>query len=135
MRPLGAVVLGISTYRYGASIGYAPPLRYAVGDADAIRGYLEACWPEKTGAVVRRIAESEADLAALRAAFAEVAAKDSYDLFFVFLSGHGLVASPKPGFVVQPDAAGALGLATAEELDRLLSLERSPINLYHIRRP
>ncbi len=125
MRPLGAVVLGISTYRYGASIGYAPPLRYAVGDADAIRGYLEACWPEKTGAVVRRIAESEADLAALRAAFAEVAAKDSYDLFFVFLSGHGLVASPKPGFVVQPDAAGALGLATAEELDRLLSLVKA----------
>ena len=121
MRPLGAVVLGISEYRYAAEFDYAPPLRYAVADAEAVVSYLRACWPDKTGAVVRRIAESEADLAGLRTAFAEVATADSYDLFFVFLSGHGLVASPQAGFVVQPDPTGASSLATAEELDRLLS--------------
>jgi hypothetical protein len=121
MRPLGAVVLGISEYRYAAEVDYAPPLRYAVADAEAVVSYLRACWPDKTGAVVRQIAESGADLAALRRAFAEVATADSYDLFFVFLSGHGLVASPQAGFVVQPDPTGVSGLATAEELDRLLS--------------
>jgi hypothetical protein len=121
MRSLGAVVLGISTYRYGAEVDYAPSLKYAVGDADAIVEYLRTCWPDENDAVVRSIAETEADLSALNKAFAELAAADPFDLFLVYLSGHGLASTPKPGFVLQPDGAGGLALATAEELDRLLS--------------
>src|SRR5262249_26301325 len=121
MRSLGAVVLGISIYRYPLGSSYAPPLKYAVHDADAVVGYLRTCWPDAKDAVVRRVWEEGSDLNALRTAFAEVAKADSYDLFLVYLAGHGLVSAPKPGFVVQPDPAGGAGLATAKELDQLLS--------------
>jgi hypothetical protein len=121
MRSLGAVVLGISAYRYPPEAGHAPPLKYAVDDADAVVRYLETCWPGEKGAFIRHIDQGRADLAALGTAFAEVAEAGPYDLFLVYLAGHGLVGGPKPGFVVQPDASGTPALATAEELDRLLS--------------
>src|SRR5258707_15088985 len=112
MRSLGAVVLGISTYGYPPEAEYAPPLQFAVADADAIVGYLRTCWPDEKDAVVRPIGESAADMKAFEAAFAEVAGSGPYDLFLVYLAGHGLVSAPKSGFVLQPDPGGGPGLVT-----------------------
>lgn len=64
-RSLGAVVLGISAYRYASELDCAPALKYAVADADAILKYLRTCWPDETDAVVRRVDEAGADIHAL----------------------------------------------------------------------
>jgi Caspase domain len=121
MRSLGAVVLGISAYKYVGEFDCAPPLEYAVADAAAVLKYLRTCWPEESDAVVQSVHETVADIRELRNAFAEVAASSPYDLFLVYLSGHGIRSTPKAGFILQSDAAEGLAVATAEELDRLLS--------------
>ncbi|MDA9497828.1 caspase family protein [Bradyrhizobium sp. CCBAU 11357] len=121
MRSLGAVVLGISTYRYTAAVDTAPPLEYAVDDAEAFVRYLRTCWPSTNDAEVCLIEEAKSDLEALRKAFAEIAANGPYELFLVYLSGHGTTSTLKPGFILQPGTGSELSLATASELDRLLS--------------
>jgi Caspase domain len=121
MRSLGSVVLGISAYRYAGEVDYAPALKYAITDAEAILKYLRTCWPDGSDAVIRSVDETGADIDAIGKAFAEVAAAGPYDLFLVYLSGHGIRSTPKAGFILQPDATGGLAVATAEELDRLLS--------------
>jgi hypothetical protein len=121
MRSLGAVVLGISAYKYVGEVDCAPTLKYAGADGQAMLTYLRTCWPEKSDAVVRSVEETGADIGGLRKAFAEVADAGPYDLFIVYLSGHGIHSTPKPGFILQPDITGELAVATAEELDRLLS--------------
>jgi hypothetical protein len=121
MRSLGAIVLGVSAYQYEVEVVHAPKLKYTVKDADAITEYLESCWPEESGALVITIPETRADLGELRKAFAELAAAGPYDLLLIYLSGHGFASAPTPGFILQPNAAGGLSLATAEELDLLLS--------------
>lgn len=59
MRSLGAVVLGISTYRYAAAVDTAPPLQYAVDDAEAFVRYLRTCWPSTNDAEVYLIEEAK----------------------------------------------------------------------------
>ena len=121
MRSLGAVVLGISAYKYGPEVDSAPPLKYSVADADAILKYLKACWPEGNDAEIQPIHEASAGIVALRDAFAKVADAGPYDLFIIYLSGHGIRSRLRTGFILQPDATGELAVASAEELDRLLS--------------
>jgi hypothetical protein len=121
MRSLGAVVLGISAYKYAGEVDCAPTLKYAVADAHAILKYLGTCWPKESDAVVRSIDEAGADIGTLRKAFAEVALAGPYDLFLVYLSGHGIRSTPNAGFILQPGVTEGLAIATAQELDQLLS--------------
>ena len=121
MRSLGAVVLGISAYNYGPEVDAAPTLKYPLADADAILTYLRTCWPAKSDARIQLIEEARADTAGLAEAFAKIANAGPYDLFIVYLSGHGTRAVTKTGFILQPEFDGKLAVATAEELDQMLS--------------
>ena len=121
MRALAAIVLGISAYKYGPEVDSAPTLKYPVADADAILTYLTTCWPAETDARIERVNEARADIAGLRAAFEKIANAGPYDLFIVYLSGHGIRTIPNTGFILQPEADGKVAVAVAEELDQLLS--------------
>lgn len=120
MRSLGAFVLGISAYQYGHEVDWAPPLKYAVADAEAILAYLRTCWPEGSDAEIQLVNQASANISGLGQAFAKLATAGPYDLFIVYLSGHGISSTKTTGFIIQPEADGRLAVATAEELDRLL---------------
>jgi Caspase domain len=125
MRSLGAIVLGISSYRYGLEIDEVPALKYPVSDADAILTYLRTCWPVGSDAKIEPVHEASADIGGLDQAFTKIANAGPYDLFIVYLSGHGTCSMSKTGFILQPEHDGRLAVATADKLDQLLSLVKA----------
>ena len=120
MRSLGAIVIGIGSYRYDQR--QFPLLRYASKDADEVIRYLVTCWPNTAETKLIRIADEYATAEAVAGAFDALGKEGPYDLQLVFLSGHGLVDSPTAGFVLQPPPSSSqLCLLDPARLDRLLA--------------
>lgn len=120
MPALGAVVLGIGAYPPSAAGEGIPALQFPAKDAEAFAAYLRACWPEPD-MVLRLLPEAGGTGLALRRAFDEIAARGRFDLFVVYLSGHGVASPETTGFLAQPEpGAGAPQVVAAAELDRLL---------------
>src|SRR5947208_2029633 len=120
MRSLGAIVIGIGSYRYDHR--QFPLLRYASKDADEIIQYLITCWPKPDESKLIRVADEDATVEAVTNAFRTLEKEGPYDLQLVFLSGHGLVDSPSAGLVLQPPPGSSeLCLLDHTRLDRLLA--------------
>jgi hypothetical protein len=118
---LGAVVLGISAYPQNGGGTDVPPLQFASSDATAVVDYLNTCWPGSR-AVVRQLPELEATAARLRQTIKEIGCQGPYDLFFVYLSGHGVASVGKTGFLLQPENSEQRpDLIVPGDLDNLLS--------------
>jgi hypothetical protein len=108
VRSLGAIVVGIGSYRYDRA--QFPLLKFASNDANEIVRYLTTCWPNPEEAKVLQIKDEDATLDGLTEAFAALSREGPYDLQLIFLSGHGLVDTESAGFVVQP-TPGSSGLS------------------------
>ena len=124
MRSLGAIVVGIGSYRYDRE--QFPLLRYSSNDADQVANYLRTCWPTQDEATLIRMVEEDATVKGVTDAFAALAHAGPYDLQLIFLSGHGLVDSQSAGFVVQPPVGSSdLCLLDSAYLDRLITSVRA----------
>lgn len=122
MTKIGALVVGIGTYKYGLRRPHRD-LAYPKADADGIQGYVETCWPDGH---VLRIPEDDATLANIACGFAELATGGPYDLQLIFLSGHGIVEPPQRGFLVQPnDSQQSLSLLDPNKLDSFLDASKA----------
>jgi hypothetical protein len=120
VRSLGAIIVGIGSYRYDRV--QFPLLKYASNDADEVVQYLTTCWPKPDDAQLIRIPDEEATAEAVTDAFVTLGQWGPYDLQLIFLSGHGLVDSQSAGFVVQPSArSSSLSVLDYARLDRLLA--------------
>lgn len=125
MAKVGALVVGIGGYAYGAG-SPLPPLKYAAADADGIEAYLAVCWPNAGDRHVVRIAETEATRDALAAGFADLAANGPFEVQIIFLSGHGVAEPGRWGFLLQPDpSAPGLSLLGPGQFDQLLALPKA----------
>lgn len=121
MPALGALVVGIGTYKSGESFPSVPPLRYAMEDANAIEEYLKACWSESDGRQIASVGADLATLYAIREAISDLSKHGRYDLFVVYLSGHGNAGTAETGFLTQPTTSGlSAALLSPLELDRML---------------
>ena len=120
MRALGAIVVGIGSYRYCSA--QLPLLKYSPNDAKEIAAYLATCWPKADEAKLLIIHEEAATQAEISNAFKTLAEEGPYDLQWVFLSGHGLVDAHRAGFVVQPEGdSGVITLLDYSALNAFLA--------------
>jgi hypothetical protein len=115
----GAILLGISAYQNASATCVPGALRYPARDADAFESYLRLCWPN---ASIRRIPEADATLGEIQRTFAAAGREGPYELFLIYLSGHGVVSAEGTGFLLQPEegSAPALPLLSPAALDHLL---------------
>jgi hypothetical protein len=90
MPSLGAIVVGIGSYRYNRQ--QFPLLRYASKDADEVVQYVMTCWSKSEEAKLIRITEENATEDAIAAAFVALGKEGPFDLQLVFLSGHAWMA-------------------------------------------
>lgn len=129
MRSIGAIVVGIATYR-GDPTQFTP-LRYASADADEIVRYLTTCWPKREEATLIHLANHNATLDAVAAAFMTLAQDGPYELQFVFMSGHGSADGDGAGFLLQPLAgASDVTILRPDRLDRLLEMASAKQTLF-----
>lgn len=126
MKSLGALVVGIGAYRPGPS--NLSPLAFAARDAEGFVRYLAQCWPGDE-AVVEWVPETEATQDRIDSSRQRLRDAGPFDLFIVFLSGHGLLQAtlpghptPATGFLVQPGPDDdSVALLAPAALDRLLA--------------
>ena len=103
--------------------GNLKPLRYPLSDADGFQGYLQKAWPRSQPEWHVRLpnGSTAATLAAVREAVAGLAKGVPFDMFFLYLTGHGaLDGQDAAWFCTEGLAVGERGIDPAE-LDRLLA--------------
>jgi len=96
-------------------------LRYARGDAEAFHRYVSLGWPLGAESGHFLLCDREATMGSVRDAFDAISASGPFDLFFLYLSGHGEIAADGSGWFCLADALPGQPSFDGAAIDRCLS--------------
>ena len=116
---VASIAVGIVDYRDPRLVASSARLEFAAEDARAFHRYAVAAWPEPEH-VHLLIVDAEATSSALDDAFSRIAASGTFDLFLLYLSGHG-ETDQQWGWFCLADADSGSPSLTGATLDRLLA--------------
>jgi hypothetical protein len=115
---VASLSLGIVAYTDARLATSSAKLQFAADDARVFHRYARAAWPGEDGLHLL-LNDGEATAASVARAFSEIAASSPYELFLLYMSGHG-EAVPEGGWFYLADAVSGSPSLTRAELDGLL---------------
>lgn len=116
---VASISVGIVAYSDPRLATNAARLQFAVDDARAFHRYAKAAWAQQEH-IHLLLTDGGASLATLSNAFEQVAVAGGFDLFLLYLSGHGETNDGRGWFCLVDAASGSPSL-TVSELDALLA--------------
>jgi hypothetical protein len=103
--------------------GALRPLSYPLSDAAAFQGYVRNAWPQSPPESHVKLPDGEmhATQTAIRQAIDRLSRSGHLDMFFVYLSGHGLIEPERSAWFCTADLAPGQHGLDASGLDELLN--------------
>jgi hypothetical protein len=117
----GSISIGVVEYADAAYNSSEMRLRYAVADAEAFHRYMSLAWPQSEAGRHCLLADGNAISGKIDSAIAALNRSQSYDLFVLYLSGHGDIGADGSGWFCLADAVPGSPSLDGIALDKYLA--------------